>query len=133
MFKPLLILLIVSFYSVSSIAADSEIASMIKDYEKNQARFYSLHKNKKIEKTGLVQSITAETSIERKMNALSNLPPFFLISINVSGSYVSCFINDEKIAVRLNQNDLIRFNGTISDITTRGDGLMVSNCKIFQK
>jgi len=133
MFKSLLFVLLSFVCSAGTCIADSEIALILKDYEKNQARFYSLHKNKRIEKTGVVQSILAENSIERAINATSKVPSVFLISINVSGSKVSCFINDEKVAVKLNQKDSVRFEGTISDITMNGDGLMVSNCKIFQK
>ena len=106
---------------------------MLKDYEKNQARFYSLHKNKRIEKTGIVQSILAENAVERAMNMASNTPSIFLIALNVSGSKVNCFINDEKVAVKLNQKDSVKFEGTINDITQNGVVLMVSNCKIFQK
>jgi hypothetical protein len=123
-----------TFSMVSTVvAADSEIASMLYDYEKNQARFFSLHKNKSIQKIGVVQSILAESTIERAISEASKVPPIFLISINVSGSKVSCFINDEKVAVKLNQKDSVKFEGTISGITMNGDGLMVSNCKIFRK
>lgn len=125
--------LAITFLSTHSLAADGEIASMLKEYERNQARFYAMYKDKRIEKTGVVQSIIAENATERKINSLTNLPPIFLISISVSGSKVSCFLSDEKIAVKLNEKDAVKFTGTINDITLSGDGIMVSNCKISPK
>ena len=131
--KQLIFLFSLIFVSVYARAADIEIAAMLMDYEKNQARFYSKYQNKKIEKSGIVYSIIAETALERSINSITQLPPMFLISLNVSGSKVSCFTSDEKIAVSLNTGVPVFFSGVITDINVTGDGIQVNKCKIFLK
>ena len=124
------IYIVILIFHLISKAENVEIESMLTEHQKNQARFYSKYKNKKIASKGIVKSITAETTIERSQNALLKLPPVFLIFINDSGSKVSCFIKDEKVATNLNINDSINYAGVINDITYSGDGIIVTNCKI---